>query len=260
MLNIETKAKVLSDGSYERYVAYRRASFFADKERLTLGEVSDTTQNTLDEKMVDCAEFTELELIECERLYTNNRNRAKRLRRRIEKWSKYGYVYFVTLTFKDAVFDDTSEIWRRKLVGYYLKGLGAMYCANIDYGGQFGREHYHAIICVEKALQGEYQEHKGNVLYNCVEFSEWNEKRGYTCIQGPILATNDDDNKNPLKIAKYTAKASNHALKETTRQHRLIYSRGSCPWRQPTTFTWDGWYTITERELADLPFDCTADE
>lgn len=255
MLNIETKAKVLSDGSYGRYKAYRRASFFAIQEQQMSGEISADTQTQLEFSEVELAELSEDELKECERLYSNDRNRAKRLRRKIERWGKYGFVYFVTLTFKDEVFDKTTEKWRRRLVAYYLKGIGAMYCANIDYGGKFGREHYHAIICVQNALQGTYKDHKGNILYDCPQFQEWNEKRGYTCIQGPIKVTSDEDNKNPLKIAKYTAKASNHALKETTRQHRLIYSRGYCPWNEPKQIKWDGFYTITERDLEDLPFD-----
>lgn len=218
------------------------------------GDISENTLSLEEIKASELSEISEIELQECWRLYENNRKRAKRLRRKIEVWSRYGYVYFITLTFKDSVFADTNADTRRQIVRRYLSTRGFVYCANIDFGGQFGREHYHAIICAQEPLQGTQDAHKGNVLYNCPDFTEWNEKRGFTCIQGPILVKDSKD-ENSLKIAKYTAKASNHALKETTRHTRLVYSRGGIPWRQKELPKWDGFFTVTEDDLMDLPFD-----
>lgn len=256
MLNVEVKARVLSDGTYGRYVAYRRASFFSARESISVGEISEETEQKLNNAILDMCEITEAELVECGRLYSNGRLRAKRLRKRIEAWSRKGFVYFCTLTFRDEVFEKTSEETRRRYVSYFLKSLNSMYCANLDYGGQFEREHYHAIICVQDKLKGEYRKHKGNTVFDCSSFDAWNEKYGFTCVQGPILCSSDADKNNSLKVAKYTAKASNHALKETTRQHRLIYSRGECPWSEVKVYDYnDGFFTVTDAQLEELPFD-----
>lgn len=257
MLNIETKVQVLSDGSYGRYVAYRRSLFFHNRDLVTLGHPTVEHSKDLDDSMVEVSLFSESELIECERLYSNARCRAKRLRKRIQQWSNWGFVYFVTLTFRDDSLENTESHIRRKYVSRFLKSLGVIYCANLDFGGKLGREHYHALICSQYPLQGEYKEHKGNTLFDCPSFDEWKEKRGFVYVQGPIKCSDDNGSVNPLKVAKYLSKTSNHALKETAIRQSMVFSRGGCPWKSYESLHDynGGFFSVTDDQLADLPFD-----
>jgi hypothetical protein len=79
-----------------------------------------------------------------------------------------------------------------------------MYVANIDYGAKNKREHYHALINCDK-----------------IDFSNW---RKYGNINAERVK-NKDIESDKIKLSKYIAKLSNHAIKETTKRSCLIYSR-----------------------------------
>lgn len=150
--------------------------------------------------------------------------RSKRVMVKVGRSVLSGNAFFVTLTFKDKVLESTSEETRRRYVSRALRDIGFAYVANIDYGDQTQREHYHAIVepypfCLASWKNGkkEYQD--------MPDFREWCKKYGFVKIEK--IGNTEEDEK---KVAKYTAKLSRHALKKSTSKGgatapRLIFSR-----------------------------------
>lgn len=131
-------------------------------------------------------------------------HRTTRLRKRIESMLLNGDCLFLTLTFNDETLNQTSEDTRRQYVRKYLKRFNCPYVANIDFGKENGREHYHAVI---------------NTSH--IELSYW---RMYGNINVERVRNNRIE-LSKTRLSKYISKLSNHAIKETTRRSCLIYSR-----------------------------------
>lgn len=115
-----------------------------------------------------------------------------------------GNCLFLTLTFNDETLKDTSADTRRQYVRKYLKQFNCKYVANIDFGKENHREHYHAVICADK-----------------IDLSSWR-------IHGNInveRVRNRNIERDNTRLSKYICKLSNHAIKETTKRSSLIYSR-----------------------------------
>lgn len=125
-------------------------------------------------------------------------HRQLRLKRRIEDMLSAGDCLFLTLTFKDSVFETTSPDTRRQYIRKFLKQFNTRYVANKDYGEKNGREHYHAVIQI-----------------NNINAKLW--RYGALNFEKIVL-------KNARALSKYVAKLKNHAIKETTREDRVIYS------------------------------------
>lgn len=131
-------------------------------------------------------------------------HRAMRLRQRIESMLLNGDCLFLTLTFNDNTLNQTSAETRRKYVRRYLKQFNCAYVANIDFGSENGREHYHAVINTSR-----------------IDLALW---RSYGNINVERVR-NKSIELNKTRLSKYISKLSNHAIKETTRRCCLIYSR-----------------------------------
>lgn len=136
---------------------------------------------------------------EAEKICKATHNRNTRLRARVETLISKPAV-FVTLTFTDKVLESTSAETRRRYVHYFLKSTGGRYVANLDFGAELGREHYHGIIQIDR-----------------INPTEW--KYGALNVK-KIRPTSE-----PLQLAKYISKLTNHAIKETTKRSAIIYSR-----------------------------------
>lgn len=141
------------------------------------------------------------EVLLCSRYCKNYYNRNNRLSKKIEKLiSDYESPVFITLTFNDSSLDFLSYETRRKYVRRFLNSQGVLYVANVDYGKENGREHYHAVV------------------NNRVDPLAWS----YGACNCKMII-----NKNCKALAKYINKLTNHALKDTAnRGSRIIYSRG----------------------------------
>lgn len=144
------------------------------------------------------------EFRECFKINTASYKRTKRLKERIESMLLNGACLFLTLTFNDDTLNNTTLKERRVAVSRYLKSFNCPYVANIDYGAKNHREHYHAIINIDK-----------------VNYALWNK---YGAINGEKIR-NKDIKSDKTKLAKYICKLTNHAIKETTQRSSLIYSR-----------------------------------
>lgn len=128
--------------------------------------------------------------------------RYKRLRDRISDMFDVFDCTFVTLTFEDKYLESSLDT-KREYCKRFLSSFEMPYVANVDYGGQNGRIHFHAVIaCPREQLEREPWHYGFQYLETC--------------------RTDTDDEK---RLSKYVAKLSAHALKSTTKNSRLIYSR-----------------------------------
>ena len=144
------------------------------------------------------------EFYECVRINKAYANRLTRLYGRVASMLNNGSCLFLTLTFNDKALGETTEKQRRNAVSRFLKQYNAQYVANVDYGAQNGREHYHALI-------------------NCsrVDCSSWS--LGAVNFEKVRHVPTTISTK--TKLSKYIAKLTNHAIKATTRRSALMYSR-----------------------------------
>ena len=134
----------------------------------------------------------------CHNLNNSYYRRKKTLTERVAKMLTDNKCVFLTLTFTDETLANTSAETRRRYVTRYLKSQFPSYIANIDFGKENGREHYHAVITGK------------------VDLKAW--------TYGAINAKNII-NENSIALAKYITKITHHSLKSTNKQQRVIYSR-----------------------------------
>jgi len=159
---------------------------------------------TNDDLYVECC-FNGLkdEFLECEKMNNAFYKRLKRLKQRVTEILTSGPSLFLTLTFDDDALDRTTPEFRRIAVQRYLKQYKAKYVGNIDFGKTNHREHYHALIGVDRVDYEPWQKY-GNINFEKVRIR---------------------DDSDSLKLSKYINKLTNHAIKETTKRSALIYSR-----------------------------------
>lgn len=142
---------------------------------------------------------------EAEKINYATYKRVKRLSDRIQQMLSSGTCLFLTLTFTDNVLFNTSQETRCRYVKRFLKSLNTTYIANIDFGKENGREHYHAIVRLDKISDTQRQVY--NKLCGAINFEKIHKSS------------------NAKALAKYCAKLTNHAIKETTKRNAIIYSR-----------------------------------
>lgn len=123
--------------------------------------------------------------------------RKKRLQNRISYMIANGDCIFVTLTLAR---DSYSFDYVRKTVTKFLRQFD-FYVANADWGKLNNRLHYHAVIMTEHVDHRSWP--LGLINFERVYVSE----------------------KSCKKLAKYVAKLTNHAVKETVKGSRCIYSK-----------------------------------
>ena len=167
------------------------------------------------------------DLAEAEKIIKAEYRRTTRLKSRIELFlDQQESTTFLTLTFSDKTLQNTTPKTRRQFVVRYLKSQSDFYIANLDFGYENGREHYHAVILGKVDLKpweqygfifaekvGNRSELTRSTIPN--RYKELSEKEAR-------LKMRQDTEK---KLARYVAKLSNHAIKETTRRSCLIYSK-----------------------------------
>lgn len=137
---------------------------------------------------------------ECRKIYNAHINRVKRVKDRITKILYSGSCIFVTLTFDNKVLNNTSSKTRREYAQRFFN-LSEDYVGNIDFGKKYEREHYHGVIQADKVNHTDWQ-------YGRIGFER--------------IRNNTDDT---VRISRYIAKLVNHAIKETTKQCRLLYPK-----------------------------------
>lgn len=156
-------------------------------------------------------QFSEEEIQEAVKVNDAGYKRTKRLKDKISKYLENENAIFLTLTFKPDVLENTTPQTRRDYVRKFLKSQCKYYVANIDFGKLNEREHYHAVVVpLNEKIDGKsYREKCGSIDFEKV----WHK-------------VDENDYQNTAKrLSKYVNKLTNHAVKETTRQNRILYSR-----------------------------------
>ena len=153
--------------------------------------------------------------------------KRKRIEEKIYYALNLGYhVVFASLSFNDEIIKLVKKT-RRNYIKKYLSQYSG-YIANIDYGEEGNREHYHAIIFInpineDKFIQKRRKTKKGYKLcidnFEDIMMIKNKYSYGFTCFQ---LVKPKDNKKNDYNIvSKYIATLSNHAMK--VEQQRVIY-------------------------------------
>lgn len=147
------------------------------------------------------------ENIEFERLLKSRYNKCSRITKRfLYLFHRYKHLYFCTFTLNDY-YINKSDRTRKDLIkdSLYFIDDDIKYIINVDYGKQTERLHYHGIIATNFDLDLNICL---QLVYPCFSYSE------------PIRL----DNKSIKKIPKYINKLSNHAIKDSTKNSRVLYN------------------------------------
>lgn len=143
---------------------------------------------------------------EAEKVNHASYERVKRLKDRVKYIIENYPTTFITLTFTQDCLERTTPGSRKQLVVRWLKSHGVPYVANIDFGKENEREHYHAVIGSQS-----------------LDYKSWHRNgalKGKKVVKKTNLEKDGD-----IKLAKYISKLANHAIKETCKRNALIYSR-----------------------------------
>lgn len=134
-------------------------------------------------------------------MQVSRRAKLNRLEKRINSYLEKGRTNFLTITFNDAALINNSSQTRKKYIRDTLNATCEDFVANIDFGKNTKREHYHAV----------------SLGLNVDEFKRLTKPFGFIKIERVIPSTEGS-------LALYVDKLCNHALKETTCK-QLIYCR-----------------------------------
>lgn len=210
--NYELKAKVIENGCCK----------FARKYSLSLWKLEQTNEETSEKDLAkilnhinrygeELTNYSEEELKEAEKVNCASYKRTKRLKDRIDYILQNKDAKFLTLTFTDEILESTTSETRRRYITRFLKSQCSLYVANIDFGGKNGREHYHAVVIPLNAK---------------IDGKDYREKCGSIDFKNVWHKSNEETMENSSKrLSKYVNKLTNHAIKETTKQNRIIYSK-----------------------------------
>lgn len=152
--------------------------------------------------------------------------KAKRMEQDIIKALSKGYgIIFATLTFEDEILKLTKRK-RRQYVKTYLDQFEG-YIANIDYGSENGREHYHAIVFMKseklEPLETEIRKDKKKQFRHFIkqeQLPKW--KYGVCSFEKEYKSIKKLKDNSPRKLSNYIAKINNHSLK--VEQQRVLKS------------------------------------
>lgn len=153
-----------------------------------------------------CMQYDYADIKEARKINTATYQRTKRLRSRIRHLLELGNCLFLTYTFTDETFSKTNQETRKKYVKRHLNEFcPGGFVANIDYGKLNEREHYHALVLADKVDGATWK-------YGNLDFER-------------LRLKGEQYDKTLTRIPKYINKLTNHAIKETTKQCRIIYSK-----------------------------------
>lgn len=136
--------------------------------------------------------------------------KKQRLYNRILKMlkSNNNYLIFLTFTFTDETLKSTNERTRERYIKDFLKNQTSEYILNRDYGKKTEREHYHAIA---KPLYRGFIDKTDYLKYGTLNAEPINKLQRFV-----------KNNDTPQDIAK---RLTEHALKNSTKESRIIYSK-----------------------------------
>lgn len=219
MTDFKKKSEILSQGFVDtlrkcRNCLYKVEVLGYDENSEKLSLPYQSAKETLAFLYSNCPD----EMREAENIEISRKKRQNRLNGKIRKMLEFDdslqelldtkNCAFCTFTFKDEVLEKTSKETRRRYIRRMLKefsGNIGSYVANVDFGKKKHREHYHALIFCP-GLDGE-------------QLKKMAENFGYVKIEYIRKGSNS------LALSHYINKLTNHAIKKTAEENRIIYSR-----------------------------------
>lgn len=114
------------------------------------------------------------------------------------------YVWFCTFTFDDNIIKK-SDRTKKDLIKKCLKVYDFKYILNVDFGKKTEREHYHCIIGTDNSL-------------NIDKYL----KDHYPCFTSALKCNVEINDFN--RLSKYINKLTNHCIKESTKNNRIVYN------------------------------------
>lgn len=206
--NYEFKARVIEEGFCDIEKTISKVFFDARKrdfsksideyEKIDELRTASETQSFLLENHKD-------EYLEAGKINHAEYQKKKRLKDRIQDMVFSGPCLFLTLTFSDETLQNTTAQTRRLYVSRYLRGFGVRAIANIDFGKENGREHYHAVIQLAK-----------------IQLDSWSHGFSFAEVVRN-KRKKDGSSADAKRLAKYVAKLTSHAIKVTTKRQALMY-------------------------------------
>ncbi len=214
-IDYENRARIIKSGLPKILSAYNKAILLFNKcvsnPKFTYGQydnymslfileakIEKIKEEAYNKFNIDIESEVNEDMIEAYKINRASWQRQKRLRKKIVKMFSKPCL-FLTLTFDNHYLDSTSDATKRTYVSRILNQFKVPYIANVDYGKKNNRLHYHAIIQIDR------------VNHRCWPYGAINFEK----IR--IL--------NSKALSKYLDKLTNHAIKETCKGNRLIYSK-----------------------------------
>lgn len=142
---------------------------------------------------------------ELEKTLNARQQKVGRINRRlVYLLTRCDYIWFITFTF-DNHYINKSDRTKRDLMKEVLNTHDFKYMLNIDYGKSTEREHYHCILGT-------------NIDFDVNQYI----KSFYPCFS---LSIQCKKGKNDYKrLSKYINKLTNHCIKATTKNRRMLYN------------------------------------
>lgn len=144
--------------------------------------------------------------VDYERILSARYMKVSRVKKKlVYLMTRFDYIWFCTFTF-DNYYINKCDRTKRDLI---KKVLGLVpdnhYILNVDYGSKTEREHYHCIVGT-------------NYSYDLNKLFQDN----YSCFCSALkVRTTEEDYK---RLSKYINKLSNHCIKDSTKNKRIIYN------------------------------------
>ena len=160
----------------------------------------------------------DFEVVKYEKIFLRRKNNLKTIEKKLLKASqKYQFCYFLTMTFRDDFLNSTSAAYRRAQISRFLKRNFCSYVANIDFGSDTDREHYHSVCFSDVEIFGKVKSF-GRVVY--LQSDSLGYEFGFLNIQ-PVAYPKDDFR----ALSKYLNKLKFHSAKYSTKFIKPIFSR-----------------------------------
>lgn len=132
----------------------------------------------------------------------------KRLFNRVKELVNRDNVKFLTFTLNNRFLIKTDQKTRERYIKNYLNIYADDYILNIDFGTKTNREHYHAIATPK---------------YKLFDITKFAKIYGFVNVE-PIGTLKRYENINKT-LEDLTERLTNHAIKDSTQNNRIIYSR-----------------------------------
>lgn len=143
--------------------------------------------------------------------------KRQRIIKKIYEMIKNRKALFITMSFNDATMKKTNAETRKRYIKAYLNNETALYITNVDYGTKHEREHYHAIALTNtlKSVKEIYKPYTDIINLKAYKYGN---------IRADFIGAKYNF-KTDKQIKETATHLYEHAIKPTTRNNKIIFSR-----------------------------------